>query len=211
VAYAAGFSIIKYQEGYTFAPGIGVVPMPYQLWTPLHKQFIFPLYLLFSIAWSLEMVTHLEELCFWLFLVNAGSAHQDWFKSPYFKTWVVGSICAVSYMPLITIFTRSDPLRCEAFTFLGGSLGSLSLTVWFTPILWTFPSFLNNLRVEGVDTATVVRLTKFHELNALRIVFRFLFVVPLLILAIDGVRPHPTINLITAATGKIIGPRAKQL
>ncbi|KAJ3484945.1 hypothetical protein NLI96_g5298 [Meripilus lineatus] len=41
-------------------------------------------------------------------------------------------------MPLVTILTRSDPLKCEAYSFLAGSLGDLSLTLWFTPILfWT--------------------------------------------------------------------------
>lgn len=129
------------------------------------QNFIFPLYLVFSVGWSLEMVTHLEELCFWLFLVNAGSAQQDWFKSGYFKTWMFGSVGAVVYMPLVTIFTRGDVLRCEAYTFLAGSLGSLSLTLWFTPILWTFPSFLKSLKQENVDMATLVRLTKFHEMN----------------------------------------------
>ncbi|KAH9485623.1 hypothetical protein JR316_0002533 [Psilocybe cubensis] len=97
-------------------------------------------------------------------------------------------------MPLVTIFTRHDPLKSEAFTFLAGSLGSLSLTLWFTPVLWTFPSFLNNLRAEGVDTETIVRLTKFSELNLIRVVFRFLFTVPLLILGVDGVRPHNHVN-----------------
>lgn len=140
------------------------------------------------------MVTHLEELCFWLFLVNSGSSQQNWFQSPYFKTWIVGSAVAVIYMPLVTVLTREDSLKNEAFVFLAGSLGSLSLTLWFTPILWTFPSFLNNLRVEGVDTATIVRLTKFSELNAIRVVFRFFFTVPLLILGVDGVRPHTHIN-----------------
>lgn len=194
LVYAVGFAAIKYYHGYTPFPGIGIIPTPYQLWGATAKSFIFPLYLLFSIGWSLEMVTHLEELCFWLFLVNAGSAQQDWFRSMYFKTWCLGSVLAVCYMPLVTIFTRSDPLKCEAYTFLAGSLGSLSLTLWFTPILWTFPSFLSNLRREGVDTATVVRLTKFHELNTIRIIFRFLFVCPLLVLGIDGVRPHVHIN-----------------
>ena len=56
-------------------------------------------------------VTHLEELCFWLFLVNSGSVQQDWFRSLYFKTWIIGSIIAVTYMPLVTIFTRSDPVK----------------------------------------------------------------------------------------------------
>jgi len=47
---------------------------------------------------------------------------------------------------------------------------------------------------EGVDTATIVRLTKFSELNTIRVLFRFLFTVPLLILGVDGVRPHTHIN-----------------
>ena len=102
------------------------------MWTQTHKSFILPLYLLFTVAWSLEMcvlsghlspggadrerlhthrVTHLEELCFWLFLVNSGSVQQDWFRSLYFKTWIVGSLIALTYMPLVTIFTRSDPIK----------------------------------------------------------------------------------------------------
>lgn len=56
-------------------------------------------------------VTHLEELCFWLFLVNSGSVQQDWFRSLYFKTWIAGSLVAITYMPLVTILTRADPLK----------------------------------------------------------------------------------------------------
>jgi hypothetical protein len=60
---------------------------------------------------------------------------------------------------------------------------------------------------------TIIRLTKFHELNVchflayvgsatenptlsqtIRVVFRLLFAVPLLVLAIDGIRPHHHIN-----------------
>jgi hypothetical protein len=59
---------------------------------------------------------------------------------------------------------------------------------------------------------TLVRLTKFHELNVrlrlreclrphlmgmeqcIRIVFRFLFTIGFVILGIDGVRPHQHIN-----------------
>jgi len=140
------------------------------------------------------MVTHLEELCFWLFLVTAGAHQQDWFRSHYFKIWVGGSVTAVTYMPLTTTLTRSDYLRCEAATFLGGSLGSFLLTVCFLPVLWTFPSFIDNMKRDGVDIGTIVRLTKFHEMNTLRIVFRFIFTVPLVILGVDGMRPHHHIN-----------------
>lgn len=51
------------------------------------------------------------ELCFWLFLVNASASHQNWFNSMYFKSWVVGSILAIVYMPLVAVLTRSDPLK----------------------------------------------------------------------------------------------------
>ncbi|EMD32945.1 hypothetical protein CERSUDRAFT_118372 [Gelatoporia subvermispora B] len=192
--FAVGFTILKYDVGYSLIPGFGIIPTPWQLWPHSRQQAIFPLQLLFSIGWSFEMITHLEELCFWLFLVNAGSVQQDWFRSLYFKTWIIGSVVAVIYMPLVTIFTRSDPLKSEAFTFLAGSLGSLSLTLWFLPILWTFPSFLRNLKKEGVDIRTIVRLTTFHELNCVRVIFRLLFVLPFLILAVDGVRSHQHVN-----------------
>lgn len=46
-----------------------------------------------------------------MFLVNAGSVQQDWFRSLYFKVWAVGSIMAIAYMPVLTIVTRSDPIK----------------------------------------------------------------------------------------------------
>ncbi|KAI0043116.1 hypothetical protein FA95DRAFT_1563648 [Auriscalpium vulgare] len=192
--YSVGFAIIKYSEGFMVLPGFGVIPVPHQLWKQAHQNAILPLYLAVAFAWALEMVTHLEELCFWLFVVNAGSAQRDWFRSLYFKTWLVGSVVAILYVPLVTIFTRSDPLKCEAYTFLAGSLGSLSLTLWFIPVLHLFGPFLRSLRKEGVDMTTIVRLTKFHELNTIRVVFRLLFSLPIIILAVDGVRPHQHVN-----------------
>ncbi|KAG2109380.1 uncharacterized protein F5147DRAFT_693087 [Suillus discolor] len=192
--YAMGFSIIKYSYGFTVIPGTGIVPTPYELWRDSAQSAILPLYLCLSVGWALEMVTHLEELCFWLFLIRSSSAKQDWFRSLYFKTWATGSIVAVIYMPLVAVFTREDPYKCEAYIFLAGSLGSFSLTIWFLPILWTFPTFLESLKQADVDMNTMVRLTKFHELNCIRVFFRFLFTVPLVILGIDGVRPHQHIN-----------------
>jgi len=193
-AYTIGNTIIKYREGFIQVPELGIIPKPHSLWQPSAQRAIFPLTLCFALAWGLEMVTHLEELCFWLYLVNSTSRNQDWFKSLYFKTWMIGSLAAVIYMPLVTIFTRQDPLKSEAYTFLAGSLGSFSLTLWFLPILYMFPGFLSNLKSEGVDIGTIARLTKFEELNRIRVLFRFFFCVPLLVLGIDGVRPHHHIN-----------------
>ena len=66
-------------------------------------------------------------------------------------------------------------------------------------------------RSEGVDKDTFLRLVKFHELNVsqptlvirayhssptqtIRILFRLLFCVSIVILGADGVRPHSHIN-----------------
>ncbi|KAF8191061.1 hypothetical protein K438DRAFT_2018469 [Mycena galopus ATCC 62051] len=192
MTYALGFAIIKYRQGFIPFEG-GIIPKPYTLWPESERRAIFPLMLTFTFAWSLEMITHLEELCFWFFVVKT-TEQRDWFRSRYFRAWMAGSCVAIIYMPLLTILTRADPLRSEAFTFLGGSLGSLTLTLSFTPILWAFPGFLASLKAAGVDTPIIVRITKFHELNQIRVVFRFIFVVPLFILGVDGVRPHKHIN-----------------
>jgi len=170
-----------------------IVPTPYTFWPEADQKAVFPLMLIFTVAWSFEMVTHLEELCFWFFVVKS-SGQQNWFRSRYFRVWVVGSCCAITYMPLLAILNRNDVLKAEAFTFLGGSVGDLCLTLCFTPILWSFPEFLAGLKSAGVDTGTIVRLTKFHELNTIRVIFRFIFVFPLFILGVDGVRPHKHIN-----------------
>ncbi|KAF8186528.1 hypothetical protein K438DRAFT_1596383 [Mycena galopus ATCC 62051] len=197
--YALGFVVIKYRQGFVEYEGAGeeLIPKPYTLWPETDRRFIFPLILAFSLGWSLGIISHLEELCFWLFLMN--STQRNWFNSRYFHIWILGSGIAIIYVPLLTILTRFDPLKvcalwCEAYTFLGGSIGSLLLTVAFIPILWVFPAFLANLQREGVNTKTIVRLTKFHELNIIRTVFRFIFVDPFVILGSDGVRPHKHIN-----------------
>lgn len=78
-----------------------------------------------SPTWKVRKVAHFVgrrlilnlELCFWLFLVNSGSSQQNWFQSLYFKAWILGSAIAVIYMPLVTIFTRSDPLKVCPISF----------------------------------------------------------------------------------------------
>jgi len=195
--FTISFAIIKYNNGFVLIPGSGgvtIFPKPYTLWDPMSKAAVFPLMFLFAFGWALEMVTHLEELCFWYFLLNVGGAQRDWFKTWHFRFWVLGSTSAVILMPLLVIFTRADPLKSEAYIFTTGSLGSLTITIWFLPILWMFPTFLDNLREQDVDMATVVRLTKFNEINRARVFLRFLFTVPLLTLGIDGLRPVPVLN-----------------
>jgi hypothetical protein len=182
---------LKYSVGYFEVPGHGIIPTPYELWPENYKQWVTPLYVIFAVAWSLEIVSHLEELNFWLFLLNQSGQFQ-WFQSIHFKTWAAGSLIAVVGMPLVAIFNRSDPLRCEAWTFFAGSVGSLLITIWFFNVLWRFPTFIKRIKGEGAEPEVVIRLCTFHELNVIRVVFRLMFVGSLFILAVDGVIGSPT-------------------
>ncbi|KAK7052881.1 hypothetical protein VNI00_004201 [Paramarasmius palmivorus] len=193
--YALGFAIIKYQEGFVDIPLVGIVPKPHTLWAPASQAAIFPLTLMFSIAWALEIVTHLE-----------GTPALSAFKTPRSLKDVQSFVSGTSSSTQAQIRRTGSAvstsefglldhhLQNEAYTILAGSLGSLSLTISFLPILFTFPAFLANLKREGVDNGTVVRLTKFHELNSIRVLFRFLFTVPFVVLGVDGVRPHKHVN-----------------
>jgi len=195
--YALGFAIIKMQEGdmilNTTPPTI--LPKPAFAWSVAHKQAVIPLYLILAIGWALEISTHLEELCFWLFLVHSRKQYDNWFQTIYFKIWAAGSVAAFTLMVTITAWSRNDSLKCEAYTFLAGSTVGLLLTISFIPILFRFPAFLRDLKAEGIDNTTVTRLAKCHELNVIRVCFRFVFLVPFLILSSDGVKPaHAHIN-----------------
>ncbi|KAG8708342.1 hypothetical protein FRC09_001306, partial [Ceratobasidium sp. 395] len=188
-------TVIKYDEGYISIPTVGIVPKPYQLWTHPQRTWLTAIYIMFSMAWALEIVSHLEELCFWLFLINVGAAQTSWFRSVHFKSWVAGSLAAVVGLPLLAVFMRDDPLKCEAWTIFAGSIGSLIVTLWFLRVLWLFPAFLRRVKNEGAEPEVVVRLSTFHELNIIRIVFRFMFVLPLMTLAADGIKPdHNHVN-----------------
>ncbi|KAF9783978.1 hypothetical protein BJ322DRAFT_1067878 [Thelephora terrestris] len=188
--YSVGNAVIRYKEGFVFSSQYGLIPKPYTEWTQIHRGAIFPLMMLLALCFSSEMITHLEELCFWVFLMNATASSQNWFRSNCFTVWTCGSVIALILVPTVSVVSRNNPSKNEGYTFLVGSSVTLALTLCFAPILFLFPAFLRKLVRQGVDKATLVRLQKYHELNRLRFVFKLLFVVPLVFIGIDGISPH---------------------
>ncbi|KAF8691081.1 hypothetical protein RHS03_08813, partial [Rhizoctonia solani] len=105
VTYSVAMAVMKYQAGYiSFSnpdstpsrplPRI-VVPAPTSTWPESHQKLVFPLYVIFAVAWALEIVSHLEELCFWLFMIKEqeDTGHggiRPWFKSFEYKLWCCG-------------------------------------------------------------------------------------------------------------------------
>jgi len=145
---------------------------------------------IWALTWALEAITHLEELCFWLYLIHAGPVPVPWLKSVYFRFWAVGSAGAFITIFAVMVSTASNTFLNEACLQFTGSLIGLLITLGILPVIYTFPGFIQAVRNEGGDMRAVVRLAKFHDLNMIRTIFRFLFVLPILILSIDGMTPH---------------------
>ncbi|KAL1937864.1 hypothetical protein VTO73DRAFT_12757 [Trametes versicolor] len=191
--YSIGMSVIKYREGFVIAPDGTFVPRPIEFYQDPNRSWVLPLQFVFSIAWALEQVTHLEELAFWLYLLHQNPNKEAWFSSWEYRLWYLGSLLAVVGMPLTAVVTRNGIQTCDAYIFLVGSAGSTSTTITFLYVLWRFPKFINHVKSEGAEPTVVVRLATFYQLNQVRVVFRFLFTFPLLVLALDGIigTSHP--------------------
>ncbi|KAF8529841.1 hypothetical protein JB92DRAFT_2695722 [Gautieria morchelliformis] len=192
-----GSAVIKYKEGFVTLSNGTVLPKPFELWTPQNLGARFPLIMLNAVAWGAEAYVELalfaKELCFWFFLIHAGPSPTPWFRSIYFKIWLGGSVLAVALTFVTTIVTRADPVKNEVWQMFVGSVTGLLITIGFLPVLWVFPNFVRKVKEEGADVDAVVRLVKFHDLNArsiIRIVFRFMFVVPGVLFSIEGFNPN---------------------
>lgn len=190
--FSVVMAVLSYQEGWTIIPHFeALTPKPFTMYTHLHKKFLLPMCFLLAIAWSLELVTHLEELTFWLFLLHQGPSKRDWFHSWEFRAWSMGSVVAILGMPIAVIVQRHDYDLCMAWILFSGSSAGTVTTISFIYVLIRFPDFMRRVKAEGAEPDVVVRLTTFYQLNVIRIVFRFLFNFSLLALALDGIQgPH---------------------
>ncbi|KNZ44103.1 hypothetical protein VP01_950g4 [Puccinia sorghi] len=60
-------------------------PVPYTSWAPNHIRLIYVSYYLKALGWLGEGIVHLEELAFWVFLINLKATSPPWFKSVFFR------------------------------------------------------------------------------------------------------------------------------
>ncbi|KAF8736917.1 hypothetical protein AX14_013734 [Amanita brunnescens Koide BX004] len=189
VIFNVGITCIKYKEGYITVAGGDMIPTPCSVWDHKSREWLLRLCFCFSVGWALEIVTHLEELTFWLFLLNQGPSQRHWFHSWEFRMWYVGSAIAVVGMPVTTLLARGDLTSTLGWILLTGSLASTCTTICFFYVLARFPHFIQQVKGEGAEPTVVVRLITFYQLNQIRVVFRFIYTIPLLIVAADGIQP----------------------
>ncbi|KAJ8586445.1 hypothetical protein M405DRAFT_795558 [Rhizopogon salebrosus TDB-379] len=192
--FTVAFTFIKFREGYIIISERTLYPTPIELYSQSHKKWILPLLFLFSAAWACELITHWEELTFWLFLLHQGPKTRRWFDSWEFRVWLLGTVVAGVGMPLTTLISRRELDTCQAWIFLVGSSASTATTLLFLYVLVRFPQFIRRVKEDGGEPSIVLRLVMFYQLNFARVLFRFLFSLPLFVLAVDGVQGYHSIN-----------------
>ncbi|KAG2098430.1 uncharacterized protein F5147DRAFT_713950 [Suillus discolor] len=194
VMFNVAYTFIKFKEGFVITPDGTIYPKPIELYSTTHKKWILPLLFLFSAAWACEIITHWEELTFWLFILHQGPKIRRWFDSWEFRVWLLGTVVAGLGMPLTTLISRRELDTCQAWIFLVGSSASTATTILFLYVLARFPAFIRRVKADGGEPKIVLRLVMFYQLNFGRVLFRFLFTIPLFILALDGVQGSHSIN-----------------
>lgn len=117
-----------------------------------------------------------------------------WFDSWEFRVWLLGTVVAGLGMPLTTLIARRQLDTCQAWIFLVGSSASTATTLLFLYVLARFPEFICRVKADGGEPNIVLRLVMFYQLNFGRVLFRFLFTIPLFVLAVDGVQGSHPIN-----------------
>ncbi|KAG8220456.1 hypothetical protein J3R82DRAFT_3150 [Butyriboletus roseoflavus] len=194
VCFGVAFTYFKFQEGFMTIPGGQITPVPLEYYAAQNKKWLLPLLLVLSVAWGCELVTHLEEFAFWLFLQNQGPATRLWFKSGEFRFWRWGTLLALIGMPLTTFVSRRQLDSCLAWTLLVGSSASTATSLAFLYVLSRFPAFIRRVKDDGAAPNVVLRLVYFYQLNVGRMIYRFLFSIPLFVLSLDGVQGSHSIN-----------------
>ncbi|KAG6840044.1 hypothetical protein C0991_009417, partial [Blastosporella zonata] len=154
VVFSVAITVFKFKEGFVISDGT-ITPRPFSLWSTSNRHWVLPLYFILSIAWSLEHVTHLEELTFWVFLLSQGPEKREWWQSWEYRLWTFGSICTVAGMPTTVLATRSNLDTCIAYIFLVGSAAGTTTTICFLYVLARFPSFIAHVKAEGAEPDVV--------------------------------------------------------
>ncbi|KAF8554833.1 hypothetical protein OG21DRAFT_1496745 [Imleria badia] len=195
VCFGVAFTFLKFQEGFVILPTGEMTPIPLEYYSSHNKKWVLPLLLVLSVGWACELVTHLEEFTFWLFLQNQGPTTRLWFESGEFRFWLWGTLFALIGMPLTTFISRKQLDSCFAWTLLVGSSASTATSLAFLYVLSRFPAFIQRVKDDSAAPAVVLRLVFFYQLNIGRIIYRFLFSIPLFVLSLDGVQgTHPINN-----------------
>ncbi|KAK6903589.1 hypothetical protein I203_107094 [Kwoniella mangroviensis CBS 8507] len=191
---------VKYTEYYAVVPisehESEIMPVPFQLWEKSKQDYVRFSYQLLCVGWGIVLAIHSEETLYWAYLINAirKRDNRHWFRSIWFKLWVLISVTVITVIPAIGNLETTNLIKMEANIFMAGSV--LACLLFFMSLwLWlVFPGFVNESRRQGANADVMARLEYFKEMNGVRTLFRFLYVFCILTLSIDGQTKHKHVN-----------------
>ncbi|WRT64654.1 uncharacterized protein IL334_001588 [Kwoniella shivajii] len=191
---------VKYTEYYAVVPisktESEIMPVPFQLWSKHKQTLVRSSYQLLAIAWGMVLAIHSEETLYWAYLINSIRKRNstNWFKSIWFKIWVLISVTVLTVIPAVGNMETTNLVKMEANIFMAGSVLASLLFFMSLWLYLVFPGFVKESRRQGANTEVMARLEYFKELNGIRTLFRFLYVFCILTLSIDGQTKHKHVN-----------------
>lgn len=184
---------IKYQVGY-LPVEMGGFPVPYTSWSPNYTKLIYTSYYLKALGWSGEGIVHLEELAFWIFLIHLKDSSRPWFRSVFFRVFLLLSLISSGVLVFIVSATKPNVLLTQAIMMTFATGFNTTTTCAFFWVFSKFPSWLEDLKKRGAPAELIIKLHGFGSLNQIRMIARLIFTVPLFALSADGLRVQPVLN-----------------
>ncbi|TYJ55478.1 hypothetical protein B9479_003868 [Cryptococcus floricola] len=194
-AWGIILTYVKYQEWYMVYEG-DIIPVPFSAWSDSRQFLVRSAYQLLAIAWLLVLAIHSEETLYWAYLIGAirGRNTKSWYRSVHFKVWIACCIFVAGVVPGVANLETKNLTTMEDNIFLVGSISAFILFIGSIWLLFVFPKFIQESRRQGATLDVIARLQYFKELNSVRTLFRLLYCVSILTLAIDGRTEKKVVN-----------------
>ncbi|KAI7877152.1 hypothetical protein K492DRAFT_111938, partial [Lichtheimia hyalospora FSU 10163] len=170
-------SIIKYEEG--FANMLGhIYTKPEPMWTKADQALVIPTEYSLCIGFSMQTGTLLLLQCFWNYLANS-VAKASFMSSKEFMFYIVWTVLSIIIFPVLQ-YNFSQLL-------IVAILGVVSHV--------RFHKLLKNSRESNNARSITHKIRYFQELNLILTTVLFTDSISFIILSIDGLTSHKTLNM----------------
>nr|XP_019045359.1 hypothetical protein I302_05748 [Kwoniella bestiolae CBS 10118]OCF24289.1 hypothetical protein I302_05748 [Kwoniella bestiolae CBS 10118] len=204
IAWSAGWTIIKYDVGWTTIPPYGAMPYPPVLYEKKYVDLNLPYTIIFNLAFSIQASLNAEEGLYWYHLIRAvrqPKSSRSWLTSSFFYAWIIISVvCTACQSGLGWIHSGKLDLDVQMARIMTVH-GCIEFAVVLSSsvVIWKFPDFLADVKASGAGPDVRSRLHFYHgklamKANKIRNFFRFLFATCMMILGIDGLTDSQTIH-----------------
>ncbi|CDS07879.1 hypothetical protein LRAMOSA01828 [Lichtheimia ramosa] len=187
---------IKYEEG--FANMLGhIYTKPEPMWTKADQALVIPTEYSICLGFSMQTGTLLLLQCFWNYLANS-VAKASFMSSKEFMLYIVWTVLSIIMFPVLQYnFSRDvyDPTYKEIMPELVYGCELLIVAILGVVSHVRFHKLLRNSRESNNARSITHKIRYFQELNLILTTVLFTDSISFIILSIDGLTAHKTLNM----------------